>query len=162
MFKVLLSTAIIFGASTASACLQAKPNYAYQLSGGISLQENGQTYTGCTVQGGYLTLKNNEIFRLQGLIIECNERMLGHNSMYFELKDGQVNPTQSGFSGSYDMYNLFVTYSTTDQDGKYDETDIVEFSKKCDQVSLDIDIKKTGVKNYSAKISGVLTTKISR
>ncbi len=162
MLKTLVSLAIVFGVSSASACLQAKPNYSYQLSGAISLEENGQTYTACTVQGGYLTLKNNEVMRLQGLIIECNERMLGYSSRYFELKNGQINPTQSGFSGSYDMYNLFVTYSLADQDGTVDETDMLEFSKTCDALSLDVEIKNTGKENYSAKISGLLTAKISR
>ncbi len=162
MLKTVISIAIIFGVSSASACLQAKPNYTYKLGGKIVLQENGQVYTGCTVTSGYLTLKDNEVFRMQGLVIECNERMLGHNSHYFELKNGQVNQTQSGFSGSYDMYNLFVTYSVSDVDGTYDETNLLEFSKNCDAVSLDVQIKKAGKENYSAKISGLLTAKISR
>jgi len=162
MLKTLISIAVIFGVSSAQACLLAKPNYSYQLSGSISLEENGQKYTGCVVQGGYLTLKNNDTFRVQGLVVECNERMLGHNSLYFQLKDGQVNPTQAGFTGSYDMYNLLVNYNYSDTDGAYDETSLLEFSKKCDEVSLDIDIKKSGKVNYAGKISGVLTAKISR
>ncbi len=162
MFRSLTAIAIMFGVSSASACLQAKPNYTYKLGGDIQLQENGQAYTACAVTGGYLTLKNNEIFRIQGLVIECNERMLGHNSYFFELKNGQVNPTQSGFSGSYDKYNLSVTYSVSDVDGTYDETNVLEFTKKCDAVSIDIDIKKSGKENYSAKISGLLTSKINR
>lgn len=162
MLRSILAIAIVFGVSSASACLQAKANYTYKLDGTIGLQENGQAYTGCVVTGGYLTLKNNEIFRIQGLVIECNERMLGHNSYYFELKNGQVNPTQSGFSGTYDKYNLAVTYSVSDSDGTYAETNILEFEKKCEAVLLDIEIKKTGKENYSAKMSGLLTAKISR
>lgn len=162
MLRSFITVAIVFGVSSASACLQAKPNYTYKLGGEIQLQENGQVYTGCVVTSGNLTLKNNEIFRLQGLVIECNERMLGHNSHYFELKNGQVNQTQSGFSGSYDSHNLLVSYSVSDVDGTYNETNQLEFAEKCEAVSLDIDIKKTGKDNYSAKISGLLTSKMSR
>ncbi len=162
MLKALFSLAVIFGVSSSQACLLAKPNYSYELSGNISLQENGQKYTSCVVRAGYLTLKNGESFRVQGLVIECNERMLGHNSLYFQLKDGQVNPAQAGFTGSYDMFNLFVNYSSTDSDGTYDETSLLEFSKTCDTVSLDIDIKKSGKVNYVGKISGVLGAKMSR
>ena len=160
MLKGLLSLALVFVASSASACLQLQPNFAYKLSGKIALQENGTTYTGCEVKDGYLTMKNGEVFRLQSLVIECNERMLGHNSSFLTLKNGKVNPEQAGFNGTYDTHKVQVTYAQADVDGTYEEHDSILFAEKCDAVALDVTMKKTGKVNYDGHFLGQLTAKL--
>lgn len=162
MLKAALALAIIFGLSTSHACLQVKPNFSYKLSGNIELQENEKAYTDCVVSDGYASLQNGETFRIQNMVIECNERMLGHNSMFYTLKDGQVSPEESGFGGSYDKHNLAATYTVTDKDGTFTETNILKFSPKCDALNIDVEVKKSGKVNYHGRFIGTLSTKLSR